>query len=142
MRLLKEYLLIGFLSGFLGIAVAMPFLPLFQIGGLEYALKSGLCGLVIGVSIKTAFLFFYRNVLKRTKLSFLIMTGTISVFTFLAAYFMGLRIWYYTLLMVLLADAVGMAVNISIYRFTLRINQKLQEEQARLREAKQTDGGE
>ena len=79
MKLLKEYLFLSLLSGILGIAVALPFLPLFDIGTAEYIAKSCLCGAVIGAVIKSAFIFFYRNVLKRAVLSFLIVIGTISV---------------------------------------------------------------
>jgi len=91
MKLLREYIFIVLLSGVLGIAVALPFLPLFDAGAAEYIAKSCLCGAVIGAATKTTFIFFFRNVLRRTALSFLTVIGTISVFTYAASYIMGLR---------------------------------------------------
>jgi len=137
MKLFREYLLLALISGCLGIAVAFPFISLFDINMFEYMLKSCLCGAVIGVSIKTTFIFFFRNVVKRTALSFLIVIGTISVFTYAGSYFMGLRNWKYSLAMTLLAVLVGMVANVVIYRYTIKINTKLKEAQTKIREARE-----
>lgn len=133
MKIVKEYLFVAFISGLIGMLVALPFTWLFDFGIPGYLVRSYLVGFCIGLLTKLVLSYSLRNVRKNTFLSFAVLLATIFVCTASAAFVMGLRNLLFAVLMALIADMAGMAANWLIYRYAKKMNYKLSEVQIRIK---------
>lgn len=125
MRRIRELVGILLVSSFIGMCVGLPFIFLEGSDLLRGLVISSSTGIIIGISATLAFIFVFRNVNKKTLISFLLVFIIIGLGTFLGPFLTGLRNILYIVIMVILAEIFGMIATIIIFRKTRILNKSL-----------------
>ncbi len=123
---LKEFIVIFLLSGLIGDLVALPFILFNQERVLFFLLASYVVGMSIAIVSVIIFSFFYRNLRKNTILAFSSIVFTIAIGTFLGAFVLGERNFLNILIMIVLAECIGMLLAAVSYQKTKRLNKQLE----------------
>jgi hypothetical protein len=125
MNKISEFSFTAVISTFTGALVAFPVLVLGNWDIFPNLLKSGCVGAIIGISVRIAFSFFYRNLSQSRILPFCIVFIIIAAGTCGGAYILGLRDVLYYVIMTTLAEMTGMLMAISGYNTYIKLNKKL-----------------
>jgi len=122
---LKEFIGIVLLSGLIGDLVALPFI-LFGRERILFLLAAS-CGVGMSIAVISviAFSFLYRNILKNTFRAFFFISFTIALGTFSGAFLLGERSLLNILIMILLAECVGILLATFVYKKSYSLNKQL-----------------
>lgn len=124
-----EILLVGLISFIFGSLVASPIIAFEKAAWLANLLKSGLVGLVIGLTARFGFMYFYKNIKTKTVTSFLTVQLIIGLGTFSGAYLLGVRNPLYYLMMIIPAELIGFISTISMRFYNTKLNKGLRDTQ-------------
>lgn len=125
--------LIMFISGIIGVCVALPFVLYYHEKILSNLIWSFLSGMAIGFTATYVFSIFIRNARKNPTGSFVLVGLTIGIGTVLAALLLSLEDMRQLGMMVLLAETVGLIMTYGTYRYATRLNDRLLRTQERFR---------
>jgi len=122
---LKEFIGIVLLSGLIGDLVALPFI-LFGRERILFLLAAS-CGVGMSIAVICMFVFsfFYRNIRKNTFRAFFFISFTIALGTFSGAFLLGERSLLNILIMILLAECVGILLATFVYKKSYSLNKQL-----------------
>lgn len=126
-----EILLVGVFSFIFGSVVASPIIAFEKAAWLGNLIKSGLVGLVIGLTARFAFMYFYKNIKTKIFTSFLTVQLIIGLGTFSGAYLLGVRNPLYYLMMIIPAELIGLISTISMRFYNTKLNKGLRDTQKR-----------
>ncbi|MBW1641352.1 MAG: hypothetical protein JRJ76_00795 [Deltaproteobacteria bacterium] len=123
---LNEFIVIVLLSGLIGDLVALPFI-LFGRERILFLLAAS-CGVGMSIAVISviAFSFLYRNIRKNTLLAFFSIVFIIALGTFAGAFLLGERSLLNILIMILLAECVGMLLTAIVYQKSDKLNKQLE----------------
>ncbi len=138
MKNAKELFIIALLSAIVGGLVSLPVAillgrPIFEI------LEGAGVGAIIGLAARFAFQFFYQNLGGKTALGFLSIAAVIACGTVAGAVTLGIRQPLHLGILVLLAEASGLAMAALGYARYRKLNERLKAIQASEDEAKNAE---
>ena len=125
MSKLKEFAVIALISGLIGSIVGLSVILITRAVLLQNLLKSFSVGGVIGIAARLSFSLFYRNIRKNTLGAFCSIFIVIGFGTFGGAFFWGVRSIIHIVIMISLAESIGMIAAFIIYRKTIQLNTRL-----------------
>ncbi|MBN2526259.1 MAG: hypothetical protein JXR76_07685 [Deltaproteobacteria bacterium] len=128
-RKLEELKDCGFtflISGMIGGLVALPFYLRFGVSVFPGVAHGAFAGAIIGLVSRTGFVMVHRRIGTHPFWAFSFIGLTIGGGTSTIAYLLGLRGVLPFILLILLAEAVGLTVTFVKYRYSRILNQKLQ----------------
>ncbi len=124
---IKEIIITTFLSGIFGGMVALPVILIFQADIYRYLPLSAGIGILIGILARIVTIFFFYNIQKHPFPAFLSTALVIAFGTITGSILLGMAQILYIASMVCMAEIIGMTVSFIVYKYYLRLNQKLQE---------------
>jgi hypothetical protein len=131
---LKEYIFIAIISGILGILIALPFVILYTANLFGELTRACLTGVINGTVCRAVFVFVLRNIHSHPFWAFLSICFIMGMGTFFSSYFFGLTNPLHLFLLLSLAEAVGLALAYTIYRYSINLNRKLMETQQKIQQ--------
>jgi|GEM_PF-2433793 len=136
-RYLKEVtdlIITSLISFIIGGFVALPFILMNKyfesftfLDVFLFLLKSMITGASIGFISRITFMFFYRNIRKNPFWAFFSIIFTIAAGTFLGAYIIGERKILFIILMIAIAEIIGLLLAYFIYKYSEKLNTHLEE---------------
>lgn len=125
MSRLKEFAVIVLISGLIGSIVGLSVILITRADLFQNLLKSFSVGGVIGIVARLFFSLFYRNIRRNTFGAFCSIFIVIGLGTSAGAFFCGVRDTIHIVIMICLAESIGMIAAFIIYRKTIQLNTRL-----------------